>query len=155
MRSVVFNAAVLLFIGACLVRAQAQTESPSPWSNLHFRYIGPAGNRTDAIAGIPAEPLVYYAGAASGGVWKTTDGGVHWAPLFDAQDVQSIGALAVAPSDPNIVWAGTGEPYIRSNISIGDGNLPVCDDQCVVKVIDRGAHVAQRQTNAFPSPGCG
>jgi photosystem II stability/assembly factor-like uncharacterized protein len=121
MRSVAFKAVVLLVIGVCPVGAQAQTGSPNPWSNLHFRYIGPAGNRTDAIAGIPGDPLVYYAGAASGGVWKTTDGGVHWAPLFDAQAVQSIGALAVAPSDPNIVWAGTGEPYIRSNISIGDG----------------------------------
>ncbi len=121
MRSVIFNAAVLLVIGVCPVGAQAQTTSPNPWSNLQYRHIGPVGNRTDAIAGVPGNPLVYYAGAASGGVWKTTDGGVRWEPIFDTEDVQSIGALAVAPSDPNIVWAGTGEPYIRSNISIGDG----------------------------------
>ncbi|HKB10829.1 MAG TPA: hypothetical protein VKD69_09245, partial [Vicinamibacterales bacterium] len=73
------------------------------------------------VAGVPGDPLVYYAGSASGGVAKTTDGGVHWQHVFDAQPVQSIGALAVAPSDPNIVWAGTGEAWIRSHISIGDG----------------------------------
>ena len=61
------------------------------------------------------------AGAASGGIWKTTDGGIHWTPIFDDQMVSSVGALAVAPSDPNIVWAGTGEPWIRSHISIGNG----------------------------------
>jgi photosystem II stability/assembly factor-like uncharacterized protein len=74
-----------------------------------------------AVAGVPGEPRVYYAGAASGGIFKTTDGGVHWDPVFDAQPVSSIGALAVAPSDPNMVWAGTGEPFIRSNISLGWG----------------------------------
>ncbi len=120
-KCVLVSAAGLFFIGMCLVRAQAPEESRSPWSNLQFRYIGPVGNRTDAIAGVPGDPLIYYAGAASGGVWKTTDGGVHWQPVFDAEPVQSIGALAVAPSDPNIVWAGTGEPYIRSHISIGNG----------------------------------
>jgi photosystem II stability/assembly factor-like uncharacterized protein len=74
-----------------------------------------------AVAGVVSDPSVYYAGAASGGIWKTTDGGVHWQPIFDDQPVQSIGALAVAPSDPNVVWAGTGEAWIRSHISIGNG----------------------------------
>jgi photosystem II stability/assembly factor-like uncharacterized protein len=88
---------------------------------LRYRHIGPVGNRTSAIAGIPGDPNTYYAGAASGGIWKTTDAGVHWTPVFDDKDVSSIGALAVAPSNPNIVWAGTGEPFIRSHISLGNG----------------------------------
>ena len=88
---------------------------------LHYRYIGPEGNRTDAIAGVKGDPNVYYAGAASGGVWKTTDAGAHWDPIFDGEPVSSIGAIAVAPSDPNVVWVGTGESFIRSHISIGWG----------------------------------
>ena len=70
---------------------------------------------------MPGDPNIYYAGAASGGVYKTTDGGVHWQPVFDDQPVQSIGSLAVATSDPNVVWAGTGEGKIRSHISVGQG----------------------------------
>ena len=88
---------------------------------LHYRYIGPEGNRTDAVAGVPGDPNIYYAGAASGGLWKTTDAGAHWDPIFDSQPVASIGAVAVAPSDPNVVWVGTGESFIRSHISIGWG----------------------------------
>src|SRR6266498_5242539 len=91
------------------------------YAQLKYRYIGPVGNRVSAVAGVAGDPSVYYAGAASGGIWKTTDGGVHRQPIFDDQPVQSIGALAVAPSDPNVVWAGTGEAWIRSHISIGEG----------------------------------
>ena len=98
-----------------------QRPAPEVYARLHWRYIGPEGNRFSAVAGVPGDPRVYYAGAASGGVYKTTDGGVHWQPVFDDQPVQSIGALAVAQSDPNIVWAGTGEGKIRSHISIGQG----------------------------------
>jgi photosystem II stability/assembly factor-like uncharacterized protein len=88
---------------------------------LRFRYIGPVGNRVASVAGVPGDANVYYAGAASGGIWKTTDAGIHWSPIFDDQSVSSVGAMAVAPSNPNIVWAGTGEPWIRSHISIGNG----------------------------------
>src|ERR1041385_7787332 len=103
--------------------AQGQGARPSPdvYSQLRWRYIGPEGNRTEAVAGVPGDPLTFYAGAASGGIWKTSDGGIHWEPVFDGQPVSSIGQLAVAPSDPNIIWAGTGEPWIRSNISVGQG----------------------------------
>jgi len=73
------------------------------------------------VAGVPGQPYVYYAGAASGGIFKTIDGGIHWDAIFDGQPVSSIGSLAVAPSDPNIVWAGTGEAWIRSHISVGQG----------------------------------
>src|SRR5262245_32976305 len=71
------------------------------FTHLKYRLIGPfAGGRVSRSAGVPGEPLVYYAGAASGGVWKTTDGGVTWKPIFDDQPTSSIGAVAVAPSDP-------------------------------------------------------
>ncbi len=91
------------------------------FSQLKYRYIGPVGNRVSAVTGIPGNPKVYFAGGASGGVWKTSDGGVHWKPVFDDQPVQSIGSLAVAPSNPHIVWVGTGEAHFRSNVSLGNG----------------------------------
>ncbi len=91
------------------------------WSALHWRNIGPEGNRFSSAVGIPGDPLTYYVGAASGGIWKTTDGGTNWRSLFDAQPVQSIGSLAVARSDKNVIWAGTGEGKIRSHISVGQG----------------------------------
>ena len=75
------------------------------YSQLPWRHIGPEGNRVIAVAGVPGDPLVYYAGAASGGIWKTSDGGEDWLPVFDDQPVSAIGALAVAVSDPNVVWA--------------------------------------------------
>jgi photosystem II stability/assembly factor-like uncharacterized protein len=98
-----------------------QADVSATFTQLRYRYIGPVGNRVSAVAGVAGDASVYYAGAASGGIWKTTDGGIHWQPIFDDQPAQSIGALAVAPSDPNVVWAGTGEAFIRSHISIGDG----------------------------------
>lgn len=90
---------------------------------FRFRFIGPTvGNRVAAVAGVPGDPNVYYAGAASGGVWKTTDGGGRWLPIFDKEPVAAIGALAVAPSDPNVVWAGTGEAWaIRDSDVMGNG----------------------------------
>ena len=102
-------------------RASTPAVSADAYKALHWRNIGPEGNRFSAAAGVPGDPATYYVGAASGGIWKTTDAGVHWAPIFDAQPVQSIGSLAVAPSDHNVVWAGTGEAHIRSHISIGQG----------------------------------
>jgi photosystem II stability/assembly factor-like uncharacterized protein len=90
---------------------------------LKYRFVGPrVGNRIAAVAGIAGDPTVYYAGAASGGIWKSVDGGNRWNPIFDKQHVAAIGALAVAPSDPAIVWAGTGEAWvIRDSDVMGDG----------------------------------
>jgi photosystem II stability/assembly factor-like uncharacterized protein len=99
----------------------ATLPAPEDYGTLHWRFIGPEGNRFSAAAGIPGDPHTYYVGAASGGIYKTTDGGVSWTPIFDDQPVQSIGALAVSLSDPNVVWAGTGEGKIRSHISLGEG----------------------------------
>jgi photosystem II stability/assembly factor-like uncharacterized protein len=90
---------------------------------FRFRFFGPAvGNRIASVAGIPGDPSSYYAGAASGGIFKSTDGGNAWLPIFDSQPVAAIGALAVAPSNSSIVWAGTGEAWaIRDSDVVGDG----------------------------------
>ena len=98
-----------------------QAPDPSAYTALEWRHIGPEGNRFSAAAGIVGDRHTYYVGAASGGIYKTTDGGVHWDAIFDDQPVQSIGALGVAMADPNIVWAGTGEGKIRSHVSVGQG----------------------------------
>src|SRR5437867_971820 len=122
--SALASALVLAAVFAVVTRAgHAQPRTPAEdQSVLRFRFMGPSsGYRISSVTGVPGDPNVYYAGAASGGIFKTSDGGIHWAPVFDDQPVSSVGAMAVAPSDPNIVWAGTGEPYIRSNISIGWG----------------------------------
>ncbi len=93
----------------------------SLFERLEYRHIGPIGNRVSAVAGVSGDWNTYYIGAASGGVFKSEDGGASWKPIFDSQPAQSIGALAVAPSDANVIWVGTGEAKIRSNISIGNG----------------------------------
>ena len=113
----------LLFAVLVAASTNAQRRGGAPPVGLAFRFLGPiVGNRVAAIAGIPGDPSTYYAGAASGGVWKTTDGGIRWAPVSDSLGVAAIGALAVAPSDPNVVWAGTGEAWaIRDSDVIGDG----------------------------------
>src|SRR4030095_2027275 len=100
---------------------RAQDSAKDVLGALRFRHIGPVVTRLPSVVGVPRDPNIYYVGAASGGVWKTVDGGVHWQSIFDSQPVSSIGAMAIAPSDPNTVWAGTGEPWIRSHISVGQG----------------------------------
>ncbi len=124
-----WHASVLAFlaVGAAIaLDAQRQGGGPAadqPVEGLRFRYMGPpSAGRIASVAGIPGDQKTYYAGAASGGVWKTSDGGQTFEPVFDAQPVQAIGALAVAPSSPNIVWAGTGEAWaIRDSDVMGDG----------------------------------
>src|SRR6266436_4430172 len=109
-----------ILVSVILMLASVRAQEPNT-DALRYRYIGPVGNRVTSIAGVSGQPYVYYAGAASGGIFKTTDGGIHWEPIFDGQPVSSIGSLAIAPSDPNTVWAGTGEAWIRSHISVGMG----------------------------------
>ena len=101
--------------------AVAQELAPHLYEGLRARHIGPVGFRISAVAGLAGDRSTYFAGAATGGVWKTTDAGLNWRAVFDEQPVHSIGTLAVAPSDPAIVWVGTGETHIRSNVSIGNG----------------------------------
>lgn len=106
MRSLVRCAAVLFLTAS----AFSQTIDPSLYSNLHWRLLGPfRAGRITSVAGVPNDPATYYVGTPDGGVWKTGDGGRVWKPTMDALPVSSIGAVAVAPSNPNIVYAGTGE----------------------------------------------
>jgi len=100
----------------------SQAVDPTLLSDLTYRFIGPDGNRAIAVMGEPGNPLVMYVGAASGGLWKTEDGGMSWASIFDDVDVSSVSALAMAPSDPNVLWVGTGETFmIRPALAMGDG----------------------------------
>jgi photosystem II stability/assembly factor-like uncharacterized protein len=99
----------------------AQQVGPEQLSQMRFRHIGPTGNRVTSVAGVTGDRFTYYAGAASGGLWKTDDAGLNWRPIFDDYPVHAIGEVAVAESDPNIVWIGTGEPFLRSNVSLGNG----------------------------------
>ena len=98
-----------------------QDVSPDLYESLQYRHIGPVGNRIASVSGVAGDRLTYYVGSASGGIWKSVDGGEYWEPIFDGQSDHAVGALAVAPSDPQIIWAGTGEPHIRSNVSLGTG----------------------------------
>jgi hypothetical protein len=103
--------------------ALAQTGTPDPFKELKFRSIGPfRGGRVVAVAGVPSQPSIYYFGGTGGGVFKTTDGGDHWESVTDGQiKTGSVGAIAVAESDPNVIYAGMGEGCIRGNASHGDG----------------------------------
>lgn len=95
-------------------------ETPMP--DMHWRMIGPfRGGRTRAAAGVPDQPNIFYVGQVDGGVWKSTDYGRTWNPIFDGEDTQSIGAIAVAPSDSNILYVASGEGLHRPDLSLGDG----------------------------------
>ncbi len=103
-------------------QATSQSVDPKLFESLKFRFIGPDGNRMIAAVGEPGNPMVSYAGAASGGIWKTEDMGTTWIPIFDGTEDSSIGALALAPSNPKQVWAGTGETFlIRPAHAVGNG----------------------------------
>src|SRR5436305_4879852 len=100
----------------------ADPVDPALLQELHWRLIGPfRGGRVLAVTGVPGEPEHFYFGSVNGGVWETIDAGRTWQPIFDGQPTQSIGALAVAPSDPHILYVGTGEADMRSDIAQGDG----------------------------------
>src|SRR2546427_141499 len=112
----------LLVVASPLRGADAQQVDTTLWTRLHYRFVGPEANRGIAVVGEPGTPLVAYVGAASGGIWKTEDGGVHWRAVFDSEPAQAIGALAIAPSAHNVLWAGTGETFfIRSTTALGNG----------------------------------
>jgi photosystem II stability/assembly factor-like uncharacterized protein len=114
-----FWGALVWMLVAGLTSAQV---NENLFKGMKWRLVGPyRGGRVIAVAGVPGQPNIYYFGGVAGGVWKSTNGGLSWTPLFDKESVSSIGAIAVAPSDPNVIYVGTGEACIRGNISFGDG----------------------------------
>ena len=132
------------------------------YTGLRWRTIGPfRGGRTVAAAGIPSQPNVFYMAANDGGVWKTDDAGRTWHPIFDDQPTGSIGAIAIAPSDPNIIYVGSGEGLQRPDLSVGDGiykstdagktwrHLGLRDGQQIPAIL-----VDPRDPNRVSSPPC-
>jgi photosystem II stability/assembly factor-like uncharacterized protein len=113
---------LLLLASLAIAAAPASAPAPAadPFAALTFRSIGPNSGRLDAAAGVPGDPSVYYV-AGLGGLFKSTNGGASYSSVFDEPDVSSVGAIAVAPSNPSVVYVGTGEPNIRNDIEPGDG----------------------------------
>jgi len=114
---------IVLALLASAAPALAATTAPPPLDGvLHWRAIGPfRGGRTVAVSGVPGRPNTFFIAAVNGGIFKTTDAGRTWTPLFDDQPTASIGALAVAPSAPDTIYAGSGEGLQRPDLSVGDG----------------------------------
>ncbi len=128
LRSILFATFSASIFCPLAVRAAEPSPGPSPqidpklFGGMQWRQVGPfRGGRALAIAGVPGEPNTWYFGAVAGGVWKTNDGGANWKPIFDKESNSSIGAIAVAPSDHNIIYVGTGEAAPRGNITYGAG----------------------------------
>ncbi len=120
LRTLVRLLVVLLLI--CAGISYAQQMDPSLFSEMKWRLVGPfRGGRALTATGVAGKPNLYYFGAVGGGVWKSTDAGVTWTPIFDQQPIASIGALAVAPSNPDVIYVGTGEADMRSDITYGNG----------------------------------
>jgi hypothetical protein len=136
-RRTVFMLSVLV----AALSAIAQSVPTDMVNGLKWRLIGPfRGGRVVAVAGVPGDSTTFYFGGVNGGVWKTTDAGTVWIPIFDGQPVGSIGAIAVAPSDPRTIYVGTGESDIRSNLASGIG---------VYKSVDGGStwtHIGLEET---------
>src|SRR5947208_1886778 len=128
-----------------LVAQQAHYDA-SLYSGLRWRMIGPfRGGRVNGVSGVAGQPNTFYFGSVGGGVWKTTNAGRTWLPIFDSQPIASIGAVAVASSNPNVVYVGTGEADMRSQISYGNG---------MYKSTDAGANW-QQLTSGLPADGVG
>lgn len=121
-RSVFFLLCAALACVSLPARAEAQPINSDVFRELRWRNVGPfRGGRTRAADGVPSRPNVFYAGVCNGGVWKSDDYGRTWTPIFDSQPAGSIGAIAVAPSDPNVVYVSSGEGLQRPDLSVGDG----------------------------------
>ena len=142
--SIVVLVCLCLFPGAKASKAQQYPEST--YQELRWRMIGPTrGGRTRASCGVPGQPNVFYVGAVNGGVWKTDDFGRTWTPIFDDQPSQAVGAIAVAPSNPNIIYVSSGEGLARPDLAVGDG---------IYKSTDAGktwTHLGLRNSQGIPA----
>src|ERR1700687_3831752 len=128
MKSVICRAFIVsvctigIFAAAARTADEPNKGGPPEFKFLKYRLVGPAaGGRVSRSVGIPGDPMIYYAASASGGVWKSSDGGLSWKPIFDDQPVASIGSIAVASSDPNVIYVGAGEANPRGNGAPGNG----------------------------------
>lgn len=154
-RRTAYYASIVLFLTASLVRlAPAQTgaqmdgKTPAEvkaFERLEWRSIGPAnmGGRAADVEGVPGNPNIVYAATGSGGLWKTTNGGMTWKPIFERQNTISIGDIALEPNNPDVIWVGTGESNVRNSVSFGDG---------VYKSNDGGKtwqHLGLKETNTI------
>jgi photosystem II stability/assembly factor-like uncharacterized protein len=121
-RGLLLIAWLAMLAGAAWLTCAAQSYDPRLFQEMRWRLVGPfRGGRVLAVAGVPSQADVFYFGAVAGGVWKSTDDGRIWQPIFDREPIASIGAIAIAPSNPNVIYVGTGEADMRSDISFGDG----------------------------------
>ena len=112
-----------LAIGVAVSPALLSRQAPvDPASAMHWRQIGPTrAGRARPLAGVPSQPNVFYVGFDNGGVWRSTDYGSNWTPIFDRESTGSIGAIAVAPSNPMVIYVGSGAAIIRPDLSTGNG----------------------------------
>jgi photosystem II stability/assembly factor-like uncharacterized protein len=137
---------LLVCISVCPSQLQGQEQKAAPLPEMHWRMIGPfRGGRTRAATGVPGQPNVFYIGQGDGGVWKSDDYGRTWDPIFDSQTSQSIGAIAVAPSNANVVYVASGEGLHRPDLSVGNG---------IYKSTDAGKtwqHLGLRDGEQFPA----
>src|SRR4051812_44711858 len=121
-RTLVVSTLTLVYLVAFSIFVAAQSVDRSLYQSMRWRMIGPfRAGRTVGAAGIPSQPNVFYIGVNNGGVWKTTDAGRTWQPIFDDQPTGSIGDIAVAPSNPNVIYIGSGEGLQRPDLSVGNG----------------------------------
>src|ERR1051325_9395386 len=113
---------LIIAILLAILNVNAQQFDSSLYSGLRWRMIGPfRAGRVNAVSGVVGQPDTYYFGSVGGGVWKSLNSGRTWNPIFDSNNVASIGAIAVAPSNPNVLYVGTGEADMRDSIAFGDG----------------------------------
>src|SRR3954467_14885784 len=122
-----FSLVVVAVLSLAAMHAQSPgtrgTIDPALFKGLKYRLVGPSrGGRVTTVTGVPSQPKTFYMGVASGGLFRTTDGGANWTPLADGKiPVGSMGSIAVADSDPNVIYVGTGSDGVRSNVSTGRG----------------------------------
>ena len=119
---VVLGVAIAGAVLSAMPPAYGKEKPRGEFGALEYRAVGPAiSGRATRVAGVPGDPLTYYVAYAQAGIWKSENGGHNWKPVFDEQPTNSIGSIAIAPSDPNVIYAGSGEANIRGNVAWGSG----------------------------------